>query len=62
MKLYAFQPVGHGEPSFFVCAEDAWFAAQAVCDYMRDNDYQNNIRNHAIRELEPMMVIENDND
>jgi hypothetical protein len=30
MKLYAWQPKGHGELSFFVCAEDEQAAKSAV--------------------------------
>ena len=40
MKLYAFQPRGHGEFSFFVCAASEEEARQAVDAHIRQRKQQ----------------------
>ena len=65
MKLYAFQHDGHGAPSFYVCAENFRIAKKSVDEYIRNNlgcapaGYTDD---YLIKELDPMVVIENDND
>lgn len=69
MKLYAWQPSGHGQLSFFVCAESEEAARAAVeakiaaeigfCDYLArgfgSDDYELTV-------LEPGQVVVNYND
>ncbi|KKL67988.1 hypothetical protein LCGC14_2129490 [marine sediment metagenome] len=75
MKLYAWQPKGHGEYSFFVCAEDKEGAEEAVNKYIHDHlnkDDDEYLFDYCIdgwgtdyyvlTEVEPMTVIINDND
>ena len=68
MNLYAWQPKGYGESSFFVCAENEENAKDAVNKYIQDNsldvidvagwgtDY------YRLKILPPMSVIINYNE
>lgn len=75
MKLYAFQPKGHGEFSFFVCAENEESARIFVDEYIRkhyrvdDGHYIDDryisgwgTDYYQLTELNPGEVITNDND
>jgi hypothetical protein len=70
MKLYAFQPKGHGELSFFVMAESEDEAKQAVESYIKSEEAKGRILDYdqwgtdyyMMTVLEAGEVIENDND
>jgi hypothetical protein len=69
MKLYAFQPSGHGEPSFFVMAEDEAEAVQAVETYIKNEEAKGRVLDYdqwgtdyyQMTVLDRGEVIENDN-
>ncbi len=72
MKLYAFQPEGHGEASFFTIAKNEEEAKKAVNKHVEDNYLKNGkLDNRAdgwgsnyytLTVIEEGDVIENDND
>ena len=75
MKLFAWQPQGHGEYSFFVCAENEQEAKKAVDAYIKkhlNQDDDEDISDFSIAGwgtdyyrltiVEPLGVITNDND
>ena len=72
MKLYGFQPKGHGQISFFVCAcskEDAfmrvtgYIEAKLKIDHFSDYDVKGwNTEYYNIKELNHGEVIHNAND
>ena len=62
MKLYAIQPDGHGQKSFFVCAENVIQAIKAINSYARKNDIELGDEYRECKQLDPLVVIENDND
>ena len=75
MKLYAWQPKGHGSLSFFVCAENEKDAKDAVYDYVREHmpksdddfvpDYLSKgvgTDGYLLTVLGPMQVATNHND
>ena len=76
MKLYAFQPEGHGPKSFFVMSESEEEARKAVSDYCSKIIFEgktqsweycstedcNPFYEHDVIELGPNEVVENDND
>jgi len=74
MKLYAWQPKGHGEYSFFVCAENEKEARAAVDRYIEEHKNKDDdacLRDYEIggwgteyytlTVLNPLQVITNDN-
>lgn len=72
MKLYAFQPSGHGEASFFTIAKNEEEAKKVVDKYVEDN-YLKDGKLHYMASgwgtdyykltvIEEGGVIENDND
>lgn len=77
MKLYAWQPRGHGEDSFFVCAnsqEEALACVEAEiarrmaidpddydCEYLSDKPHGWGTDYYVLTVLEPGQVISNDN-
>ena len=68
MKLYAWQPRGHGEYSFFVCAENEKDAKDAVDSYIKEqsiSDYSSSgfgTDYYFLTVLEPLQVVSNCND
>jgi hypothetical protein len=75
MKMYAWQPSGHGQYSFFVCAENEIEAKKAVDKYIADNLNKDNdeyLSDYSIRgwntdyytvtEVDPCTVISHSND
>jgi hypothetical protein len=66
VKLYAWQPQGHGELSFFVCAESQEAALAAVELSLRSvNKYEKNgwgTDYYELRVFEPREVAFNSND
>ena len=72
MKLYAFQPGGHGEASFFTIAENENEARECVDKYVQENYVNNGELTYMARGwgtdyyimtvIEQGQVIENDND
>lgn len=67
MKLFAFQPEGHGQISLFVMAETPDAAREAcirhIGNRMRDYDYRGWGTDHyEMRELAVGEVVENPND
>jgi hypothetical protein len=69
MKLFAWQPKVHGEYSFFVCAENAHDAFNAVKNFLEKERIKGNptfceifsTDHYQLTELEPGQVITNDN-
>jgi hypothetical protein len=71
MKLYAFQPNGHGELSFFTIAKNEDEAKEAVNKYVKDNYLKDGKLNYradgwgsdyyTLTVIEEGNVIENDN-
>jgi len=66
MKLYAWQPDGHGEKSFFVMAENIVEALEAVLDAIKglDEYYSRGFGTdyYTLTVAGPGKVILNDND
>lgn len=72
MKLFAFQPSGHGQASFFTIAADEEEARRVVDRYVRDKyvedgklDYMAigwGTEYYRVTVVDPGQVIENDND
>ena len=69
MKLYAFQPTGHGQLSLFTIAESSTQAFQVVDKYVKENggvnsyDFQGwGTDDYEMTELKPGQVITNNND
>ena len=68
MKLYAFQPDGHGEYSFFVIADSKEQALKLIKSHCKDkgiNEYNHrgiDTDYYIVSELEPYQVIDNPND
>jgi hypothetical protein len=72
MKLYAWQPTGHGPLSFFVVAESESAARKAISDhldakgaaYERSNaaGWREGGNGYALTIAEPGQVVENDNE
>ena len=75
MNLYAWQPEGHGEYSFFVCAENEKEAKEAVDQYIKehmnkdDDEYLTDYsvggwgtEYYRLKVLNPLQVIINCND
>jgi len=66
MKLYAFQPTGHGPQSYFVMAESEELARAAIEKYILTGDYPDLINewrngNQELKVLAANEVAENDN-
>jgi hypothetical protein len=75
MKLYAWQPKGHGEYSFFVCAESEQEAKNAVDAHIKkhlnqqDNEYIGDYEiggwgtdYYRLTVVRPLSVVTNSND
>ena len=72
MKLYAFQPKGHGEASFFTIAKSEEEARKVVNKYVKDNYLKNGKLDYraggwgsdyyTLTVIEEGKVIENDNE
>jgi len=72
MKLYAFQPNGHGQTSFFTIAKNEKEARKVVNKYVEDNYLKSGLFNYSVNGwgsdyytltvIEEGGVIENDND
>lgn len=72
MKLYAFQPNGHGELSFFTIAKNEDEAKKVINKYVEDNYLKNGKLDYraggwgsdyyTLTEIEEGGVIENHND
>ena len=67
MKLYAFQPKGHGQLSFFVMAETKEQAIEQVGKHIAEDGYDYNASRwgtdyYECTEVGPGVVIENEND
>ena len=75
MKLFAWQPKGHGQLSFFICAETKEQAASCIGRYIKkgmENDDESRNNEYYVRgwgtdyyeltEVDPLTVITNAND